>query len=135
MRAHIIENGKVVNTIEVDSLDFMPGLVAAVGEEGIGWSYDGNAFSEPPAQGPTIPQVVSKAQGKAALVTAGLWASVLSYVTGIQDATQRALAEIALNDTQEWQRDSQILNAMAFGLNLSTAQLDQLFLSAEGITF
>ena len=38
MKAHVIESGKVVNTIEVDSLDFMPGLVeGTVG--GIGWDY------------------------------------------------------------------------------------------------
>jgi len=46
MRAHIIENGVVVNTIEVESLDFMPRLVeATVG--GPGWLYDGKNFSAP----------------------------------------------------------------------------------------
>lgn len=40
MRAHVISEGKVVNTIEVDSLDFMPNLVdGTVG--GIGWDYVG----------------------------------------------------------------------------------------------
>ena len=47
MRAHIIENGVVKNTIEVESLSVIPGLVAAVGEEGIGWLYDGSAFTAP----------------------------------------------------------------------------------------
>ena len=47
MRAHIIENGVVTNTIEVESLDFMPGLVEAT-EGGIGWLYDGEKFSPPP---------------------------------------------------------------------------------------
>jgi hypothetical protein len=46
MKAHIIENGVVVNTIVVDSLDFMPGLVAAT-EGSIGWLYDGAAFTNP----------------------------------------------------------------------------------------
>lgn len=46
MRAHVIENGVVVNTIMVESLDFMPGLVEAnVG--GIGWSYDGTNWIAP----------------------------------------------------------------------------------------
>lgn len=48
MRAHITENGIVVNTIEVESLDFMPGLVEAT-EGAIGWSYDGEKFTPPPA--------------------------------------------------------------------------------------
>ena len=47
MRAHIIENSIVVNTIEVESLDFMPGLVEAT-EGAIGWSYDGEKFTPPP---------------------------------------------------------------------------------------
>jgi hypothetical protein len=43
MQAHIIENGVVVNTIVVDSLDFMPNLVEAT-EGGIGWSYVNGQF-------------------------------------------------------------------------------------------
>ena len=46
MRAHIIENGVVVNTIEVKSLDFMPGLVEAT-EGGIGWTYANGMFTAP----------------------------------------------------------------------------------------
>jgi hypothetical protein len=38
MKAHEIENGVVVNTIEVQSLDFLPNLIA--GDVGsVGWSY------------------------------------------------------------------------------------------------
>lgn len=48
MRAHIIENGIVTNTIEVESLDFMPGLVEATAGS-IGWHYDGEEFTPPPA--------------------------------------------------------------------------------------
>lgn len=46
MRAHVIENGVVVNTIEVDSLNFMPNLVEAT-EGSIGWLYDGQTFTNP----------------------------------------------------------------------------------------
>ena len=46
MRAAQIEGGFVVNVIEVESLDFLPGLVDAAGAE-IGDSWDGNAFSRP----------------------------------------------------------------------------------------
>ena len=47
MRAHVIENGVVVNTIEVESLADFPGAVEAVGSEGIGWSYSGGTFIAP----------------------------------------------------------------------------------------
>jgi hypothetical protein len=46
MRAHVIENGVVVNTIEVSSLDFMPNLVEAT-DGSIGWLYDGSTFTNP----------------------------------------------------------------------------------------
>lgn len=138
MRAHIIDAGIISNTIEVDSLDFMPGLVAAVAGEGIGWSYDGQTFTPPPAPpapAPTVPQSVSRAQGKAALIAAGLWPSVLAYVDAIADPTDKALAEVALNDTQEWRRDSLFLNSAATALGMTAAQLDQLFVDASGIVF
>ena len=47
MRAHQIENGVVVNTIEVESLDVLPNLVEAT-EGGIGWTYANGVFTAPP---------------------------------------------------------------------------------------
>ena len=46
MRAHIITDGKVSNTIIVDSLDFMPNLVEAT-EGSIGWTYANGVFTAP----------------------------------------------------------------------------------------
>ena len=47
MKAHQVENGVVVNTIVVDSLDALPDLIAAtVG--GIGWLWDGSTLTAPP---------------------------------------------------------------------------------------
>ena len=46
MKAHVIEDGVVVNTIEVDSLDFMPDLVEAT-EGGIGWAYSRGSLIAP----------------------------------------------------------------------------------------
>ena len=43
MKAHVITDGKVSNTIIVDSLDFMPGLVEAT-SGGIGWDYINGVF-------------------------------------------------------------------------------------------
>jgi hypothetical protein len=68
MRAHVIENGKVVNTIEVDSLGFMLGLVEATEGTGIGWDYINGQFvdnrpkpPEPePAPAPTKEQLMAE---------------------------------------------------------------------------
>lgn len=80
-----------------------------------------------------VPQSVTKAQGKAALIREGIWQGVLDYVASIEDATQKALAEVALNDTTHWQRSSPFLNSAAKALGLSDEQLDQLFIEASKI--
>ena len=80
-----------------------------------------------------VPQHVARAQGKAALIGAGLWPSVLAFVAAIEDDTQRLLAEVALHDTQHWQRNSPFLNAAKTALGLDDAQLDALFVAAAQI--
>ena len=61
MRAHKIENGVVVNTIEVESLDFMPNLVEAT-EGGIGWTYANGVFTAPPEPEVVVPPAPTKEQ-------------------------------------------------------------------------
>lgn len=58
MKAHVIEDGIVINTIAVTSLDFMSGLVDAElgGKRGDLW--DGTNFITPPE--PTIIPEISK---------------------------------------------------------------------------
>lgn len=80
-----------------------------------------------------VPASVSRAQGKLALIQAGLWPQVQAFVAGIEDATQRALAEVALNDTTEWRRASTFLAQCAQALGLSERQLDDLFTAAAEV--
>jgi hypothetical protein len=48
MRAHRIENAVVVNTIEVESLDFLPNLVDGENGGSIGDRYENGQFIKPP---------------------------------------------------------------------------------------
>lgn len=80
-----------------------------------------------------VPPRVSRAQGKAALIQVGLWDDVLAFVAAIPDATDRALAEVALHDTITWQRSSPFLNAAAAALGMDDAALDSLFVTASGV--
>jgi len=51
MKAHIIENGVVVNTILVDSLNALPNVTLVEATEGsIGWLFDGSVFTNPNAE-------------------------------------------------------------------------------------
>jgi len=80
-----------------------------------------------------VPQVVSRAQGKVALIQAGLWPQALAFVAAIPDPVERAVAEATLHDTQEWRRDSPFLASAAAALDLSEGQLDELFITAGGL--
>ncbi|RYF80355.1 MAG: hypothetical protein EOO29_14195 [Comamonadaceae bacterium] len=80
-----------------------------------------------------VPQAVSRAQGKAALIGAQKWGPALAFVAAIEDSTQRALAGVALHDTLEWRRDSAFLAAAAQALGMSPADLDALFIAASEI--
>ena len=90
-------------------------------------------FQVQPLPPPVVPESVTRAQGKAALITAGLWPGALDFVAAIPDPTERALAEVALHDTQQWHRSSPFFNAAATALGLTGEQLDALFLAASKI--
>ena len=97
MRAHIVENGVVVNTIEVDSLDAIPGLIDGdIG--GIGWLWDGVNLT-PPAPDIDAQWVVVRAERNKLLaesdwtqlpdapVDAAVWAT---YRQALRDVTTQA---------------------------------------------
>ena len=79
-----------------------------------------------------IPERVSKAQGKATLMLAGHWDDVLDYVDTLS-GVDKMIADLALNDTMEWKRDSPFLKKAALELEISEEQLDDLFLQASKI--
>ena len=87
----------------------------------------------PEPQPEPVPQTISPAQGKAALINAGMWEPVLEYVAAIADAKERALAEVALHATQEWRRSSPFLNAAALALGITAEQLDALFTAGAAV--
>lgn len=80
-----------------------------------------------------VPHSVARAQGKVALIQAGLWQRALDFVADIADPAERELAEVALHDTGEWRRDSPFLAQAAAGLGLTDEQLDDLFVAAQGV--
>ena len=76
MRAHVIENGIVVNTIIVESLSILPNLVSAENGGDIGWRYDGNSYVAPdpvaiePAPAPTKEQLMAQIAALSAQIQA-----------------------------------------------------------------
>lgn len=123
MRAHIIQNGIVINTIEVDSLSAIPGLVEAT-TGGIGWTYSGGVLTAP-VVAPAIPSSVTMRQARLALLAAGLLSTVETAIAGAG-----ATAAIEWEYAQEVQRASGLVPTMATALGLTSAQIDALFVTA-----
>jgi len=91
------------------------------------------AYVAPPPPPPFVPSQVTRAQGKVVLIQMGLWPQVLAFVDAIEDPVQKAVAEVAINDTVHWQRNSPFLNQAATALGITQAQMDQLFIQASEV--
>ena len=65
MRAHVIENGIVVNTIEIEHLDFMPEISASLIDAALGGKigdlWDSQTFTAPPSPEVIVPPTLTKA--------------------------------------------------------------------------
>lgn len=62
MNAHQLDaGGVIINTIVVESLDFMPNLIEAT-EGGIGWTYANGVFTAPPEPEIVVPPESTKEQ-------------------------------------------------------------------------
>jgi hypothetical protein len=129
MRAHLIQGGAVVNTIEVDSLDFIPGLIDASLGGSIGDLWDGETFTKP-APVVVVPQVVTRRQAKQALLLADKLSLVQPAIDAILDPTQRALIQIEWDESLEFERTRPSLIAMGTAIGLDSAGIDALFITA-----
>lgn len=128
MRAHIIKDGAVVNTIEVESLDFMPGLVDASAGGAIGDLWDGQKFTKPEPVA-VVPASVTPRQGRAILITRGH----LAQIQGMLDAMTGVDGELARNDfatALEWLRTWPLIEQMRVALGWTPAYVDELFTEA-----
>ena len=87
MRAHVIENGKIINTILVESLDFMPGLISAENGGSIGDTWDGENFTPPVIPEPELPTITE--------AFTNLKTDFLTYVMGHYDLGTQGTIQMA----------------------------------------
>ncbi|WP_338881583.1 hypothetical protein WHX56_14235 [Achromobacter veterisilvae] len=136
MRAHIIEGGKVINSIEVEELDFPvgPGQTVIAGDVGgIGWRYVAGELLPPdPIEEPAgpAPKVVTAAQGGIALIRAGKMEAVLAAANAPDTPPE---VKWAFEKATEWNRDSAAFNYLADKAGITEAERDEFFAEAAGI--
>ena len=99
MRAHVIENGEAVNTIEVDSLDFLPNLVEAT-EGSIGWSYTDGVFTAPADTTTDEERAANVRQRRDAKLTESDWTQVADAPVdkAVWATYRQALRDITTHD-------------------------------------
>lgn len=128
MKAHLIENGVVVNTLEVDSLDALPGLVdASMGSRGD--LYADGVFTPAPVVVP-VPAAVTMRQARRALRQVGMYEAVNAAIVAMP-------GDAGVDARIDWEFSSEVLRqqplvlALGPALGLNAAQLDALFVLAE----
>lgn len=101
-----------------------------------GWILLGGEWQSPPPPppappappvSPAIPQSITRAQAKLALLGAGLLDNVQPAIDAITDPTQRAAAQIEWDDRLTFERTNPTLIALATAMGMSSEQLDALF--------
>tara|TARA_R110000782_G_scaffold263592_1_gene356302 strand:- start:812 stop:1207 length:396 start_codon:yes stop_codon:yes gene_type:complete len=130
MRAHVIESNLVVNTVEVESLDFMPNLILAT-DGGIGWSFvDGVLIAPVGSTEKFVPQSVSAYQAKAALFDFGIYDLVNSWINSDKADFK---TKLVWENAGTFNRNSHFLEKLAPKFNLTDDQIDSLFIAAHEI--
>lgn len=132
MKAHELDgNGLILNTIVVDSLDFLPNLVDASIGGSIGDSIiDGGLVKVVPVV--PVPASVTMRQARLALLGAGLLDDVGAAIDSLQEPTKTA-ARIEWDYSSEVHRNRGLVLELSAALGLTEAQLDQLFITASKI--
>lgn len=125
MRYAYIQNGSVINVILAESAinsDYVQSNTAEIGD-----TYSGGVFTRPEPVIP-VPTEVSPAQFRRAL-------NQLDYRAMVEAAI--AQADQDTKDMWEYslslQRDNSLLNSMAEQLNITSAQLDEVFILAGSL--
>jgi hypothetical protein len=82
-------------------------------------------------QPPPIPQSVTRFQALAVLAAGGYLDTVRTYINTLD---QNNVQRLAWENAADWERSSPTLNALAQMLNLTDAQVDELFIAASQVS-
>jgi len=126
MRAHVIENNAIINTIVVDSLDIIPDLVDAEIGGAIGWTWNDGNPTPPPAPPVPVPTEVTMVQAQQELLAAGLLDAVEEFIATLPRADQ-----IDWRYRQMVRRDWPLVEVVRLALGWTSEQVDALFSGAD----
>lgn len=133
MRAHVINDGVIANTIEVDSLDVIPGLVDASIGGSIGDSIvNGAVVPKPAPPAPVVPSEITMRQARLVLLSAGKLAAVDAAIDAMSEPTKSA-ARIEWEYSSAVQRHNGFVSQLGPALGLTEAQIDAMFVAGAAL--
>jgi len=127
-------NYKLTKTTDILRSDgwFIPAEPAnTMYQEYLAWLAEGNTpdpYVPPP---PPIPSTVTRFQALAILAAGGYLDTVRTYINTLD---QNNVQRLAWENAADWERTSPTLNALAQMLNLTDAQVDDLFIAASQVS-
>lgn len=80
-----------------------------------------------------VPASVTRRQARQALLLAGLLDNVQPAIDAIPDATQRGMAQIEWDDSQNFERHRPLLVQIGVALGLNDEAMDNLFIQAAAL--
>ena len=86
-----------------------------------------------PGAAPEVPHKVTRRQARQALLLAGKLALVQPAIDAIEDAQQRAMAQIEWEDSLEFDRNRPLLILLGHAIGLDDAGIDALFIAAGAL--
>jgi hypothetical protein len=97
----------------------------------LAWLSEGNTpepYTPPP---PAVPTTVTRFQALAVLAAGGYLDTVRTYINTLD---QNNVQRLAWENAADWERTSPTLNALATMLNLTSADVDALFVAAAKVS-
>lgn len=97
----------------------------------LAWLAEGNTPEPYVAPPPPIPQTVTRFQALAILAAGGYLDTVRTYINTLDPNNVQRLA---WENAADWERTSPTLNALATMLNLTSTEVDDLFVAASQVS-
>lgn len=133
MKAHQLDGeGRIINTIVVESLDVIPGLVDAVVGGKIGDIVVDGALNPLPVAR-VVPESVAMWQARAVLIEEGVLDGVLAFINTIGDDVERAKAQAKFEYSSTVRRDDPLVAYVIPVLGKSEDEIDQMFIDAAAL--
>jgi len=97
----------------------------------LAWLAAGNAPEPYVAPPPPIPSTVTRFQALAVLAAGGYLPTIKTYIATLGEDN---ITRLAWENATDWERTSPTLNALATMLNLTSAEVDALFVAASQVS-